>query len=146
MLLVVESCCQNLKSAVCQDRLGKNIGKTPLFEPFIYKNEHVTETGSGQTQKRTDTLTKDGAVLGFVLAYRVALWPLAVTCAACVIQLMGVFARCGLGVRLTVCQPEEENTTHTHVLRCAASCPSSVLWSAALPCPALHRSSAMLLL
>ena len=25
------------------------VRKTPLFEPFIYKNEHFTKTGSGQT-------------------------------------------------------------------------------------------------
>ena len=46
------------------DRLGTNIGKAlkmrpvsaggvgeknVLFEPFIYKNDHFTKTGSGQT-------------------------------------------------------------------------------------------------
>eukprot|EP01046_Picozoa_sp_COSAG06_P049710 COSAG06_NODE_7710_length_2403_cov_93.648003_3_plen_69_part_00 len=25
------------------------VRKTPLFEPFIYKNDHFTKTGSGQT-------------------------------------------------------------------------------------------------
>ena len=25
------------------------VQKTPLFEPFIYKNDHFTKTGSGQT-------------------------------------------------------------------------------------------------
>jgi len=27
----------------------KPVRKTPFFEPFMYKNEHFTKTGSGQT-------------------------------------------------------------------------------------------------
>ena len=28
---------------------SKQVRKTPLLEPFLYKNEHFTKTGSGQT-------------------------------------------------------------------------------------------------
>jgi hypothetical protein len=28
------------------------VRKTPLFEPFVYKNNPFTKTGSGQTQKK----------------------------------------------------------------------------------------------
>jgi hypothetical protein len=30
-------------------RIHRPVRKTPLFEPFIYKNDHFTKTGSGQT-------------------------------------------------------------------------------------------------
>jgi hypothetical protein len=30
--------------------LRPKVRKTPLFEPFIYENEHFTKTGSGQTE------------------------------------------------------------------------------------------------
>jgi hypothetical protein len=43
-------------TTVCQHKLGTDgrqhdtfNPKTPLFEPFIHKNEHFTKTGSGQT-------------------------------------------------------------------------------------------------
>jgi hypothetical protein len=31
------------------------VSKNGLFEPFMYKNEHFTKTGSGQTQGRLHT-------------------------------------------------------------------------------------------
>jgi hypothetical protein len=31
----------------------------PLFEPFVYKNDHFTKTGSGQTQGK---LKKEGGL------------------------------------------------------------------------------------
>jgi hypothetical protein len=32
------------------DKFGRGTGKkTALFAPFIYKNQHFTKTGSGQT-------------------------------------------------------------------------------------------------